>query len=111
MAFILNARPSYSWPVTFNFPKDGGNYETSTFDVEFKHLKQSQVKKMLKDPKGTDVSFCKAVIVGWKGVFSKPGVELTFSESALDQVLDETGLAKCIASAFLESLDGAKVKN
>lgn len=110
MAFKINKRPSYTWPVVYKLPIDGGKHETSTFDVDFKYLPQSELKKMLSDPAGNDIDFCKTVVVGWKNVMDKTE-EIPFSESALEQILEEPGLAKCIASAYLESHAGAKAKN
>lgn len=110
MAFILNKRASYSWPVVFSFPIDGGKYDKQTFDIEFKHLSQSQIKEWLTSDKG-DVEFCKFIVVGWKDIFSAPETPLPFSQEALADLLDVPKFAKNLAAHYLESIDGAKAKN
>ena len=45
MAFILAQSDSYSWPVTVEFPVDGGRFEKQTFDAEFKRLHNHELNK------------------------------------------------------------------
>ena len=111
MSFIINSRPSYWWPVVYFYPVDGGKFDKHTFDVEFKYLDQEEIKKALNEKDSTDVEFCKKVVLGWKGIESKPGVELPFSQDALSRILKEPGLAKKIVSTFLESVAEAAAKN
>ncbi|MGZ6477660.1 MAG: hypothetical protein ACXWQE_00080 [Bdellovibrionales bacterium] len=110
MAFILNKRASYSWPVVFNFPVDGGKYEKQTFDIEFKNLSQSDIKEWLNSDRG-DVEFCKFIVVGWKEIYSSQDQQLPFSQEALSDLLEIPKFAKNLAATYLESIDGAKVKN
>lgn len=109
--FVLAKEASYSWPVKVSTPKDGGTYEKSTFEVKFKRLQQSKLRKVLKDEEATDASFCRDVVLDWKGVKDESGAEVPFSETALDQLLEIPGVAKSIVDAYLESVSGAKIKN
>ena len=47
MAFVLKQSDSYTWPVTFDIPVDGGRHERQTFDGEFKRLPQSKIGPMV----------------------------------------------------------------
>lgn len=112
MPFILKKGSNYFWPVKYQSPSDtGGKWDTQTFDAQFKRLSDSRVKELLNDEKNTDLSFCVEILVGWRGVMDESKVEIPFSESARDELLDQPSLAKAIASAYLESIVGAKVKN
>ena len=111
MPLVINSRPSYWWPVVYFYPVDGGKFEKHTFDVEFKYINQDEIKKELETKSSTDADFCKKIITGWRGIESKPGVELPFSEQSLDQVLKEPGMAKKLVSTFLESVQTAAAKN
>jgi hypothetical protein len=43
--FILSQSSSYKWPVSVDFPVDGGKYEKQTFDAEFKRMSQPQIEE------------------------------------------------------------------
>ncbi len=111
MPFIIKKASNYIWPVKHKVPIDGGRYETQTFDAEFKRLTDSRLKELLKDDKNTDQIFCVEVLVGWKGIQSEDKLEIPFSESSRDELLDQPGLAAAIVTAYLESVAGQKVKN
>jgi hypothetical protein len=112
MAFVLKQSDSYSWPVTVEFPVDGGRFEKQTFDVELKRLSQSRIQEVI-DGKGTtnDADFSKEVVIGWKGVSDIEGAEVPFSTAALDQLLNVPLVGAAIVEAFFASLTGAKRKN
>ena len=112
MAFVLKQSDSYSWPVTVEFPVDGGRFEKQTFDVELKRLSQSRIQEVI-DGKGTtnDGDFAKEVVLGWNGVTDPKGADVPFSAAALDQLLNVPLVAAAIVEAFFGSLTGAKRKN
>ena len=112
--FVLNKNGSYSWPVIFSVPADGGKVEKKSFEVTYKRLPQSKLKKVLdevEESKVTDIDFCKDVVIGWKGIQDEDGNELQFSESSLESLLDYPMLAKTLVLTYIESLSGAKAKN
>jgi hypothetical protein len=41
--FKLATSPVYFWPVSVSLPTDGGKFEKSTFDAQFKRIPQSRI--------------------------------------------------------------------
>ena len=114
MAFVLKQSDSYTWPVTFDIPVDGGRHERQTFDGEFKRLAQSRITEIgeqIKAEEITDSILAGEVLIGWAGVTDDAGKNIPFSQSALQQLLDVPMLAAAITLAYFESLQGAKRKN
>lgn len=113
MSFVLKQSTTYTWPVTVEYPVDGGRTEKSTFDGEFKRLSQARIKEMtaaVDSGELTDVDIAEEVLVGWSGVTDGED-EIPFSKSALAQMLDIPLVASAIVLAFFNSLTGAKRKN
>jgi hypothetical protein len=114
VAFVLKQSDSYTWPVTFDIPVDGGRHERQTFDGEFKRLPQSRITEIgeqIKAEEITDSTLAGEVLIGWAGVTDDAGKDIPFSQSALQQLLDVPMLAAAITLAYFESLQGAKRKN
>jgi hypothetical protein len=114
VAFVLKQSDSYTWPVTFDIPVDGGRHERQTFDGEFKRLAQSRITEIgeqIKAEEITDSTLAGEVLIGWAGVTDDAGKDIPFSQSALQQLLDVPMLAAAITLAYFESLQGAKRKN
>lgn len=109
MAFKLNQSGTFRWPVKVSTPKDGGGYETGTFDAVFKRLPRSESEALgdavlSGDKSGLDA--VREIMVGWHGVLDD-GVEMPFSPSNLDKLLDIQGVAVAIFRAFTEANSGA----
>jgi hypothetical protein len=119
MSFVLKQSETYSWPVTFDVPVDGGRHERQTFDGEFKRLPQSKVGPMVAELGRLDdlsdmdriSELAGQVLVGWSGITDDDGKAVPFSQKALEQLLDVPMLAVMIVKAYLDSLKGAKRKN
>ncbi len=114
MAFVLKQSDTYSWPVTFDVPVDGGRHERQTFDGEFKRLPQSRIREIgqqIEAGEVTDAAIAAEVLVGWSGVTDDQGKDVPFSQKALDQMLDIPMLATSVVMAYFNSLQGAKRKN
>jgi hypothetical protein len=114
MAFVLKQSDTYSWPVTFDIPVDGGRHERQTFDGEFKRLPQSRIREIgqqIESGDVTDAAIAAEVLVGWSGVTDDQGKEVPFSQKALEQMLDVPLLATSVVMAYFTSLQGAKRKN
>ena len=111
--FSLSQSNSYTWPVTVEFPVDGGKTEKQSFDVEFKRLTQSKIKE-LRDlafaGKVDDVQTCREVVVGWRGVKDGDN-ELPFSPSNLNLLLEVALVPGAVVRAYFDSMEGAKRKN
>lgn len=119
MAFVLKQSDTYSWPVTFDVPVDGGRHERQTFDGEFKRLPQSKVGPMVAElnrlDDGADMEriteLASEVLVGWSGVTDDSGKEIPFSQKALEQLLEVPLLAASVLRSYFDSIKGAKRKN
>jgi len=106
LAFVLKQSGTYSWPVAFDLPIDGGRHERQTFDGEFKRLPQSKIGPM---DQITDIA--RDVLVGWSGINDDHGKEIPFSQKALDELLEVPFLAIAVLKAYMDSIKGAKRKN
>jgi len=114
MAFVLKQSDTYSWPVTFDLPIDGGRHQRQSFDGEFRRLSQSRIREMgqqIEAGETTDADLATEVLVGWSGITDDSGKDVPFSQAALQQLLDVPMLATAIITAYFSSLQGAKRKN
>ena len=114
MAFVLKQSDSYTWPVAFDLPIDGGRHQRQSFDGEFQRLSQSRIREIatqIESGEITDAELAAEVLVGWSGVTDDSGKDVPFSQSALSQLLDVPMLASSIVAAYFGSLQGAKRKN
>lgn len=114
MAFVLKRSGSYSWPVHFDIPVDGGRFERQTFDCDFKQLSQSRIQELSEGIGNDELSaleIAAEVLVGWSGVTDDEGKEVPFSQKSLADLLEVPMLASAIVMAYFESLQGAKRKN
>lgn len=113
MPFIMKKGSNYFWPVKHKSAssESTGKQDTQTFDAEFKRLANSRLKELLRDDKVTDEAFCAEVLIGWRGIQNADKLEVPFSESAREELLEEPGMAKAISIAYLESVAGEKAKN
>lgn len=126
MAFVLKQSDTYSWPVSFDVPADGGRFVKQTFDAEFKRPTQSRiveiqeaVMKRLRaiqndqDTDGliTDLEIADEILVGWSGIDDGEGAEVPYSQKAKEQVLNVPAVSASVVEAFFDSLKGAKRKN
>lgn len=112
--FIISQSGSYKWPVSVEFPVDGGKSEKQTFDVEFKRLSQTrieEIRKQVEDGNITDREFSREVMVGWAGVVDGNGDAVPFSESGRDNLLDIPLVSAAVVMAFMNSLAGVRRKN
>lgn len=112
--FVLSQSNSYKWPVSVEFPVDGGKFEKQTFDAEFKRMTQTQiesVRKQIEEGSTTDRDLAKSVLVGWSGITDGEGDDVPYSDGSRDQLLDIPLVAAAICFAFIGSLAGKKQKN
>jgi hypothetical protein len=114
MSFVLKQSDSYSWPVTFELPVDGGRHEKQSFDVQFKRMPQKWIRdiaKKIDTEEVIDVDVAREIVTGWSGVTDDDGKEVPFSQKALDQLLDVPTLAGELVMAYFKATAGAKAKN
>ena len=108
MAFIRKKVASVRWPVTVEIPSDGGKFEKQLFNVTFKLLGRSEFTKLA--DKG-DVELLEAVLEGWDEIVDEDGTAVLFTAANRKGFLDDPYFCRGVIKAYLESLDGAQVKN
>lgn len=114
MAFVLKQSDSYTWPVTVEFPVDGGRFDKQSFDAQFKRLSQPRIREIwdqIQSGEIGDEDLCNEVVVGWGGVQDAKGADVPFSERAKKELLALPLVAAAIVTAWLDSLNNAKRKN
>jgi hypothetical protein len=119
MAFVLKQSDTFTWPVTFDVPVDGGRHERQTFDGEFKRLPQSKVGPIMADLQKIEnfedleriTEIAADLLVGWSGVTADDGKDIPYSQKALEQVLEVPLLAVAVVKAYVDGVKGAKRKN
>jgi hypothetical protein len=119
MAFVLKQSDTYTWPVSFEIPVDGGRHERHSFDGEFKRLPQSKVAPMVSELNKLDdgedldriTELAVEILVGWTGITDDAGEQVPFSQKALQQLLEVPLLGAAVLRAYFDSLKGAKRKN
>ena len=115
MAFILSQKESYTWPVKYNAPDDGGRYRKVEFMAQFRHLPQSRLDELARLVKagGTldDNEFIDEVLLGWSGIKTSEGEAFDPNSRNRAILLDLPGMRAAVIHAFHESLDGIVRKN
>lgn len=112
--FTLSTKNTFSWPVSFRIPVDGGGYESADFDAEFKRLTQSRLEQiMAKLTVGemSDREVADEILVGWKGVQTEDGKPVPFTDDSKARMLDVAGLSASLVLAYTEALRGIREKN
>jgi len=123
MGFKISTATSYPWPVA------GKVADTRfTFTAQFAFLDQERIDYLLvasakraallkrgeDDPELegiTSRAIAAEVLVGWSGVTDDSDEPIEFSAAAADKFLRIQGVARAVADAWGESLEGAKVGN
>lgn len=111
--FKITQNATYTWPVSVEFPIDGGKVEKATFDAEFRRLTQSRVDEIrsaVERGEMKDTDLAREALVGWAGVVDADG-NVPYSEAARDKLLDIPMVASAIVMALLGSISGARRKN
>lgn len=112
--FTISNKNTFTWPVSFRVPVDGGGYESAGFDAEFKRLSQTRLEEITEKltlGQMTDRQVAEEVLVGWKGVQTADDKPLPYTEDSKARLLDIAGLASTLVLAYTEALRGAREKN
>ena len=123
--FILKKEATFTHPIVFYTPADGGTQNKETFDAVFKIIPQSRIneiglqaqqkKKELDDGiiDGTDISdllIADEILAGWDGI-TDGNDPVPFTKATKKQVLDIAGLANLLVTEYLEVVAQQKTKN
>lgn len=123
--FILKKEATFTHPIVFTTPADGGTQKEETFDAIFKIIPQSRIneialqaqkkQKELNDGifDGTEISdfmIADEILVGWDGI-TDGNDPVPFTKATKKQVLDIAGLANLLVTKYFEEVSKQKVKN
>lgn len=123
--FILKKEATFTHPIVFTTPADGGTQKEETFDAVFKIIPQSRINEIGLQAQqkkneiengiidGTEISdllIADEILVGWDGITDgdKP---VPFTKATKKQVLDIAGLANLLVTIYFEEVSKQKVKN
>jgi len=123
--FILKKEATFTHPIVFTTPADGGTQKEETFDAEFKIIPQSRIneiglqaqqkkneidKGIMDGTEISDLLIADEILVGWDGITDgdKP---VPFTKATKKQVLDIAGLANLLVTIYFEEVSKQKVKN
>lgn len=110
--FVMNQKPTFTWPVEFTVPGDGKPTKAQ-ITAEFTRVPQSRMDAIL-DPATApeDDALVREVLTGWKEVKDESGADMEFNAVNLNLLLEVAGMRRAICIAFLEAMMGAaKRKN
>lgn len=123
MSFVLQQKPTYTWPVVLLIPTDGGQKEKHTFDAVFNRLDQDRINEIVKlaristrstydeeAPELVDKEVAKEILADWKGIVDDKGEPVPFSSSTVDRLLRLPTVASQIVRTWFESIDVSKKK-
>jgi hypothetical protein len=108
MAFVRKKSSTFKWPVTVEFPVDGGRFEKETFDAVFKRIGRSEFQRLV--DKG-DTDLIEAVMAGWEGMQDEAGKDIPFTSSTLKEQIEDPYWTRGVIGSYLKSLEGAAAKN
>ena len=123
--FILKKEATFTYPIVYFQPADGGGQVKQTFDAIFKILPQSRInelsllvdKKKKEIDKGifdgidiTDDKIADEILVGWEGIEldKKPFPNTVENKKML---LDQVGLSLLLVEKYFEEVAKQKEKN
>ena len=123
--FILKKEATFTFPIVYFQPADGGGQIKQTFDAIFKILSQSRInelsllvdKKKKEIDKGifdgidiTDEKIADEILVGWEGI-DYEGKPLACTTATKKQVLDQVGLSLLLVEKYFQEVANLKEKN
>ena len=123
--FILKKEATFTQPIKFYTPSDGGLQKEETFDAVFKIIPQSRIneireqadKKQKELDEGitdgeniSDVLIADEILVGWDGI-TDGEKEITYSKATKKQILEFPMLANRLVEIYFAELTKQKTKN
>ena len=123
--FILKKEATFTHPIVFYTPSDGGTQKEETFDAVFKIIPQSRIneigiqaqkkKKELDEGifdgvKISDYMIADEILVGWDGITDGEN-PVPFTKATKKQLLDIAGLANILVEKYFNEVTKQKTKN
>tara|TARA_Y100001938_G_scaffold144618_1_gene219530 strand:+ start:463 stop:837 length:375 start_codon:yes stop_codon:yes gene_type:complete len=123
--FILKKEATFTHPIVFYTPSDGGTQKEETFDAIFKIISQSRIneigiqaqKKQKELDEGifdgvkiSDYMIADEILVGWDGITDGEN-PVPFTKATKKQLLDIAGLANILVEKYFNEVTKQKTKN
>lgn len=123
--FILKKEATFTHPIVFYTPSDGGTQKEETFDAVFKIIPQSRIneigiqaqKKQKELDEGifdglkiSDYMIADEILVGWDGITDGEN-PVPFTKATKKQLLDIAGLANILVEKYFNEVTKQKTKN
>ena len=123
--FILKKEATFTQPIKFYTPSDGGIQKEETFDAVFKIIPQSRIneireqadKKQKELDEGitdgeniSDVLIADEILVGWDGI-TDGEKEIPYSKATKKLILEFPLLANRLVEIYFAELTKQKTKN
>ena len=123
--FILKKEATFTHPIVFYTPDDGGTQRKQSFDAIFKIIPQSRIneiresadKKQKELDQGitdgeniSDLLIADEILIGWDGI-TDGETPIPYTKATKKQVLDIAGLANLLVTKYFEEVAKQKVKN
>ncbi len=123
--FILKKEATFTHPIVFYTPSDGGTQKEETFDAVFKIIPQSRIneigvqaqKKQKELDEGifdgvkiSDYMIADEILVGWDGITDGEN-PIPFTTATKKQLLDIAGLANILVEKYFNEVTKQKTKN
>ena len=123
--FILKKEATFTHPIVFYTPSDGGTQKEQTFDAVFKIIPQSRIneigiqaqKKQKELDEGifdglkiSDYMIADEILVGWDGITDGEN-PVPFTKATKKQLLDIAGLANILVEKYFNEVTKQKTKN
>ncbi len=124
--FILKKEATFTQPIKFYTPSDGGIQKEETFDAIFKIIPQSRIneireqadKKQKELDEGitdgeniSDALIADEILVGWEGITDPEKKEIPYSKSSKQLLLEQPMLANTLVEIYFKELTKQKTKN
>ncbi len=110
MEFLLKKKKSFTWPIKFKTPSNG-SYDEIQIKIEFKSIRESEMKKIFTDSNENWKEICSKIVVGWTDVLDESGEAIPFNKENFDELLENFGFAAQICTQYMEAYAGAIAKN
>ena len=123
--FILKKEATFTQPIKFFTPSDGGVQKEETFEAIFKIIPQSRIneigvqaqKKQKELDEGiydgvkiSDYLIADEILVGWDGITDGEN-PVPFTKATKKQLLDIAGLANILVEKYFNEVTKQKTKN